>query len=49
MLTPADMLSMFVLGVPLYLLFEFGLLTMRLADRARGSRLQEEDGEEGPT
>ena len=37
-LTPTDILSMFVLGVPLYLLFEFGLLTMRLADRARGHR-----------
>ncbi len=34
-LTPTDIFSMFVLGVPLYLLFEFGLLVMRLADKAR--------------
>lgn len=30
-LTPTDLLSMFVLSIPLYLLFEFGLLLMRMA------------------
>lgn len=32
-LTPADLFSMFVLAVPLYALFEFGLLCMRLVYR----------------
>ncbi len=32
-LTPTDIFSMFVLSVPLYLLFEVGLLLLRLADR----------------
>jgi sec-independent protein translocase protein TatC len=30
-LTPTDAVSMFVLAIPLYLLFEFGLVVMRLA------------------
>jgi sec-independent protein translocase protein TatC len=30
-LTPSDPLSMFILAVPLYLLFEFGLVCMRMA------------------
>jgi len=36
-LTPQDLASMFILAVPLYGLFEFGLLLMRWADRMRGS------------
>jgi sec-independent protein translocase protein TatC len=32
-LTPTDLLSMFVLGLPLYGLFEFGLLTMKFVYR----------------
>lgn len=35
-ITPTDLFSMFVLAVPLYALFEFGLLLMRWVDR--GSR-----------
>ncbi len=35
-LTPTDLLSMVVLSVPLYALFEFGLLLMRWADRRQG-------------
>jgi len=31
-LTPADPFSMFILWIPLYLLFEFGLLLMRMVD-----------------
>ncbi len=34
-LTPADLLSMFILAVPLYALFEFGLLLMRFVDPVR--------------
>ena len=34
-LTPADLFSMFVLAVPLYTLFEFGLLLMNLTQRRR--------------
>ncbi|MEM9419034.1 MAG: twin-arginine translocase subunit TatC [Planctomycetota bacterium] len=33
-LTPTDMLSMFVLAVPLYVLFEVGLIMMKIADRS---------------
>ena len=36
-LTPTDIVSMLVLAVPLYLLFEFGLLLMKLGDRKRAS------------
>ena len=36
-LTPADLMSMFVLGVPMYGLFELGLVLMRWADRDRNS------------
>ena len=32
MLTPADPVSMFILWLPLYTLFEFGLLLMRIVD-----------------
>jgi sec-independent protein translocase protein TatC len=35
-LTPTDFFSMFVLAGPLYLLFEFGLVLLRWADRRRG-------------
>ncbi len=34
-LTPTDIISMLVLAVPLYALFEFGLLLMRFGDRRR--------------
>lgn len=36
-LTPTDIISMMVLAVPLYLLFEFGLVLMRFGDRRRSS------------
>ncbi|MBB6431723.1 twin-arginine translocase subunit TatC [Algisphaera agarilytica] len=36
-LTPTDMLSMFVLAVPLYVLFEVGLIMMKIADRGGSS------------
>ena len=36
-LTPTDIVSMLVLAVPLYLLFELGLLLMKLGDRRRAS------------
>jgi len=32
LLTPADVFSMFILAIPLYALFEFGLVLMRTAD-----------------
>lgn len=35
LLTPADLMSMFVLAIPLYGLFELGLVLMRLADPGR--------------
>lgn len=35
LLTPADLMSMFVLAVPLYALFELGLALMRWADRGQ--------------
>lgn len=34
-LTPTDIFSMLVLAVPLYLLFEFGLLLMKIANRKK--------------
>ncbi|MEE9404114.1 MAG: twin-arginine translocase subunit TatC [Algisphaera sp.] len=34
-LTPTDLMSQFVLAVPLYLLYEFGLLLMALVDRKK--------------
>ena len=37
-LTPADPISMFVLGLPLWGLFELGLLFMKLADARRAGR-----------
>ncbi|MFA9479799.1 twin-arginine translocase subunit TatC [Phycisphaerales bacterium AB-hyl4] len=43
MLTPTDFLSMFVLALPLYALFEFGLALMRLTDRrARMANMDDE-------
>ena len=39
--TPADPLSMFLLAVPLYTLFEVGLLCMRLASRHRPESVTE--------
>ncbi|MEX0655159.1 MAG: twin-arginine translocase subunit TatC [Phycisphaeraceae bacterium] len=43
LLTPTDFLSMFVLAIPLYGLFEFGLLLMRLTDRqARRANIDDE-------
>ena len=36
LLTPPDVLSMMLLGFPLWGLFEFGLVLMRLAYRRRG-------------
>ena len=35
LLTPADLMSMFILAVPLYGLFELGLVLMRWADRGQ--------------
>ncbi|MFW6336859.1 MAG: twin-arginine translocase subunit TatC [Phycisphaeraceae bacterium] len=42
LLTPADLMSMFVLAVPLYGLFELGLALMRWADRGQN---REPEGE----
>ena len=36
LLTPADLMSMFILAAPMYALFEFGLVLMRWVDRGRG-------------
>lgn len=36
-LTPQDVLSMFLLSIPLWLLFEFGLILMRLTERKRSA------------
>ena len=38
LLTPADVLSMFLLAFPLWGLFEFGLLLMKLMERRRERR-----------
>ncbi|MCC7205285.1 MAG: twin-arginine translocase subunit TatC [Phycisphaeraceae bacterium] len=35
-LTPADLVSMFVLSLPLWALFEFGLVLMRVASKGQG-------------
>jgi len=42
-LTPSDPMSMFVLGIPLYILFEFGLLLMRWADRSAAGEGPQDD------
>ena len=42
LLTPADLMSMFILAVPLYALFELGLALMRWADRGQN---REPEGE----
>ena len=41
-LTPSDPISMLVLAVPLYLLFEFGLLLMKLTFKKRGDETSTE-------
>ncbi len=48
-LTPADPISMVLLALPLYLLFEFGILLMRVvpARKIAGSIDSEEDGSRG--
>lgn len=42
LLTPADPLSMIVLAVPLYMLFEFGLLLMKFTYKREGTPLPDE-------
>lgn len=46
-LTPADPISMVVLAVPLWCLFEMGLIGIRLIQRGREREMEEDEEEEG--
>ena len=46
-LTPADVVSMVLLFVPLYLLYEFGIVLLRFAPGRQGSPWRGSSGSEG--